>query len=161
MRKQVHAKVVKKSWETPGVLDLAEQYIHKQHCDHGSTILINDGIETPADEVLDAKVQLDLLEEQFELQTISIELSNLRASKILGVWNKPEPSQIFNVVPTNKTKAFSLTVKGCNAAKFEGMQAPFTWNRSQATIVQRRRNLIVLESSYKGWSTIDSQENSS
>lgn len=67
------------------VLDQAEQYIHKQHCDHGSTNLIHDGIETPADEVLDAKVHLDLLEEQFELQTISIELSNLRVSKILGV----------------------------------------------------------------------------
>ena len=48
----------------------------------------------------------------------------------------------------------SLTATGCNAAKFEGMQAPLTWNRSQAMIVQRRRRRIVLESSYKGCSTI-------
>ena len=34
------------------------------------------------------------------------------------------------------------------------MQAPFTWTRSQATIVQRRRKRIVLESSYKGCSSI-------
>ena len=34
------------------------------------------------------------------------------------------------------------------------MQAPFTWNRSQAMIVQRRRKRIVLESSYKGCSSI-------
>jgi len=47
--------------------------------------LIHNGIGTPSDEVLDAKILLELLEEQFDLPTISIELSNLRASKILGV----------------------------------------------------------------------------
>ena len=46
---------------------------------------IHDGIGTPSDEALDAKVLLELLEEQLDLPTISIQLSNLRASKILGV----------------------------------------------------------------------------